>query len=138
MSANFKPLAWKCERDGCFNTKNRLKFEVFYSALPGRISFTDIDAITEYCGNALMLEWKKLPGELPTGQRILFQRITKGRSISAICVAGDAETMTVTHVGRWFDGKWYDWQEETTCGLKIRISNWASWSSSNPRWSAIR
>lgn len=126
-------LRWDCQRDGCFNVKHRLKFGAFAEAMPGKISFTDVDAITEYCGRALMLEWKSAPDALPVGQKIMFQRLTRDMTVSVLCVAGDAETMTATHVAAWWAGNWHAWKPATTADLNTRIKNWFDWSARHSR-----
>jgi metallo-beta-lactamase family protein len=54
----FNPMRWDCAEQGCFNHKKRPKIELFADCLPGRIAFSDIDAIAEINGNLLLLEWK--------------------------------------------------------------------------------
>ena len=72
----YNPLRWNCAERGCFNTLKRPKIEVFAEALPKRMAFSDVDAITEYRGHFLMMEWKSYRGDIPTGQRIMFERLT--------------------------------------------------------------
>lgn len=134
MKVGFNPLHYSCEMQGCFNKKHRLKFEVFFESLPGRISFTDIDGITEVAGNALMIEWKSKPGSLPTGQRIMFERITKGQMISVICVAGDAQNMNATHFAKVFNGKVYPWNNCSIEDVNRTIKNWSIWAKEHPRF----
>jgi len=69
------PMRWDCRTQGCFNLKKRPKIERFADCLPGRIALTDVDGVTELCGNVLYLEWKSHQG-LGDGQRILFERLT--------------------------------------------------------------
>lgn len=133
MSKAFRPLQYDCKQQGCFNEKHRLKFGVFYGSLPGSISFSDVDAITEVAGNALIIEWKAKPGVLPLGQKIMFERLTTGKVISALCVAGDAETMSATHIAKFFDGFMTPWKEATTKELNDTIKRWADWSQCNSR-----
>src|SRR5277367_4050727 len=98
------PLRYNCEKlsgdshySQCFNKKKRPKIEQFSKFLRGSCSFGDVDAITEESGNALILEWKSTPEALSTGQRIMWQRLTVGKRFSVLCLAGDPETMIVTH-----------------------------------------
>lgn len=126
-------MQWNCSNNGCFNQKHRLDFGVFYDSLPGRISFTDIDGIVEVSGYALMLEWKSNPGELKTGQRIMFERITRQEKVSVLCLAGDAETMTVTHCAGYFDGKKViEWEPCDLTKANALIREWVSWAQSQP------
>ena len=99
MSPNDPPhvLHWDCQKHGCFNQKKRLKFRRLSDCLPGRIAFTDIDAITEINGNMLVLEWKDHT-ELTRGQRILFERLTRVCPAAVLVVEGDAEHMIVISV----------------------------------------
>jgi hypothetical protein len=130
----FKPLRWDCDKDGCFNKKHRLDFSAFYTALPNRISFSDVDGIVEIAGNGLMLEWKDRPAALPKGQEIMFKRLSKGAALSVLCLAGDASTMTVTHCGRWFDGNWRPWEVSTTADVNMHIRKWVVWANRHPRF----
>ena len=123
----FNPLRWNCSERGCFNTLKRPKIEFLAEALPGRMAFSDVDAITEYCGNFLMLEWKSHVGPIPTGQRIMFERLTKpGRCTTIFVVVGNAETMEVTNCLVYNSGSASDWQDCTLDGLKQRIREWVS------------
>src|SRR5512132_3856378 len=94
ISANgYNRLRWDCLRRGCFNLKRSPKIEVFAACFPGRIHFGDVDGIVEINGNALLLEWKSEAHELPTGQRMLYERLTQSGLCSAMIIVGDAETM---------------------------------------------
>lgn len=136
MSAanGYNPLRWKCNERGCFNEKQRPKIEVFCEAFPGRVNFSDVDGIVEIAGNALMLEWKCAPMNITTGQRIMFERLTKGQMISVVCVAGDAETMAVSHIGRFFDGKWHGWNVASREEVDVTLARWADWAKKHPRF----
>tara|TARA_R110000868_G_scaffold305823_1_gene566847 strand:- start:412 stop:819 length:408 start_codon:yes stop_codon:yes gene_type:complete len=131
MNAHFRPMQWVCSKDGCFNDKHRLDFSEFYDALPGRISFSDVDAITEVNSHALIMEWKSRLGNLPAGQRIMFERLTKGKTFSVLCVVKDPNTHSVTHVGKFFDGKWHGWFVGTNEDVFNSIKKWAGWAQSN-------
>ena len=128
----FNPLRWKCDDQGCFNQKQRPKIEMFAECLPGKCAFGDVDAITEIGGRGLVLEWKSQRMELPVGQSIMWKRFTKGAIFSAIFIAGDAETMHVTDVGVFYDGKWHGWTASNLANLKQRITDWATWAKANP------
>lgn len=103
-SNGYNPLRWDCATRGCFNLKRRPKIELFADCFPARMSFGDVDAMIEVAGNALVLEWKSHEGDLPAGQRILFERLTRNSPISVMIVVGDAETMTVEGVAFFFEG----------------------------------
>ena len=49
-------MRWDCSASGCFNVKRRPKVEQFADALPGRVSFGDVDGIVEINGWFLMIE----------------------------------------------------------------------------------
>jgi hypothetical protein len=136
MTAHFRPMQWVCAKNGCFNEKHRLNFAEFYDALPGRISFTDIDAITEVSGKALMMEWKSRFGDLPAGQRIMFERLTRGKVFSVLCVVKNADTNAVTHIGKFFDGNWHGWHVASNKDVFDCIKKWASWAQKSPNGGA--
>lgn len=117
-------MRWECPRDGCWKDKNLLKFDVFAGCFPRDINFTDLDGIVELNGNYLVLEWKNSPCTLPTGQRIMFQRMTSTGIISALIVAGNAELMEPTHMQPWWMGKPGKWVACDIHSLRDRICNW--------------
>lgn len=124
----YNPMRWDCKVRGCFNAKQRPKIEQFHDCFPGKISFGDVDAIVEINGYGLMLEWKSAPMAIAGGQRIMHERLTSGRILSVICVAGNAETMEITHKGVFYDGKWHGWEECNFNRLKQSIKRWADWA----------
>lgn len=129
MSGNgFNPMYYNCEKQGCFNQKRRPKIEVFADCFPGKINFGDVDAIVEINGKGLLLEWKNYAGELPTGQSIMYRRLTKGQILSVVCVHGDAETMAIYDVAFVFDGAWQGWQSSNLDDLKDVIRSWVAWA----------
>jgi hypothetical protein len=125
------PLRWDCDTQGCFNQKKRPKIEVFADCLPGRIAFTDIDAITEIGGNLLLLEWKDHT-ELKRGQRILFERLTRVCPAAVLVVEGDAEQMTVISIRTVWRGVVSPPEAATLDGLRQEIHKWAQWAMRNP------
>jgi len=137
MMGGFNPMRWDCKVKGCFNIKQRPKIEQFHDCFPGKISFGDIDAIVEINGCALMLEWKSAPMVIAGGQKIMHERLTAGGSLSVICVAGNAETMQVTHKGVFYNGKWRGWEVCDFYELKDSIKKWSIWAQSqNKKMSA--
>ena len=88
------PLRWDCSRQGCFNLHKRPKIELFADCLPGRLAFSDVDAIAEVNGNFLVLEWKE-HRRVPTGQRLLYERWTAAGPTTVLLIVGDAREMTV-------------------------------------------
>jgi len=124
------PMRWNCEAQGCFNVKKRPKIEVFADCLPGRIAFTDVDAVTEICGNFLYLEWKDHQG-LGVGQRVLFQRVTSMCPATVIIVEGDAEQMTVRSLCTVRAGTVNDAEEADLEDLRNAIRQWSDWALAN-------
>ena len=141
MRVEDNDMKWDCDIHGCFNKTRRLKFKKLSNSVSG---YTDIDGIVETYGNALMIEWKgysktSLPNNsiIPRAQRIMFERITRGRMISVICVAGNAEDMSVKAMCWIVDGKWGRWRFATLDYLNKVIKRWAEWSENNSRrWRA--
>lgn len=124
------PMRYDCGSRGCFNVKRRPKIEEFARCLPGRIAFSDVDAITEVAGHFLLLEWKSYKGELPVGQRIMFERMTSrcnGR-FSVLIVVGDAETMEVESVALIYDGRNRGFEDSSLEDVRARITRWAAWA----------
>jgi len=127
MSNGENPLRWDCEKQGCFNKKKRPKIEVFAECFPRRINFGDVDGIVEIGGRFLMLEWKPGSGKLSTGQRILYERITKHMPCVVLVVAGDPETMRVGEVAVYMNGTFHEWEPCDLAHLKERMKKWVAW-----------
>ena len=131
----YNPLRWDCERQVCFNLKRRPKIEIFADCFPGRISFGDVDGIVEVGGNALLLEWKSEARELPTGQRLLYQRLTRSGPVSVMIVVGDAETMLVDATAIFADGARHPAEGFETADLdlvKHRLMAWSRFAARHP------
>lgn len=132
MSGNgYNPITWDCERQGCFNVVAKPKIEVFAECFPGKIAMTDIDGLVEVGGHFMLLEWKRLDwsGELPTGQRILFERLTRHTGIKVVIVQGDPETMFTSRCLVFEGGFPGAWQEIDLETLKRRMKAWADAAS---------
>jgi hypothetical protein len=125
-------MRWDCEKRGCFNIKMRPKIEVFAECFPGRINFGDIDGIVEIGGNALMLEWKSAPSPLPHGQRIMYAQLTIPGTLIVTCIAGNAETMVVTHRLIVNKGVIGGWKDASLDSVKKFFHRWAVWARKNP------
>ena len=130
-SSGINPMTWDCEQRGCFNKKMRPKIEMFAECLPGRIAFSDVDAIVEIKGNLLVMEWKT-GRHLPRGQALLYQRWTGNSPTVAILVVGDAEHMTVEEIAYIDTGKIGPWVPKDLDGLKNLISDWGRWARMHP------
>lgn len=124
----FNPLRWNCAERGCFNTLKRPKIEFLAEALPRKMAFSDVDAITEYKAHFLMLEWKSYVGNLPVGQRIMFERLTApGRKTVIFIVVGNAETMEVSHLMVYARGQAKQWTACDLEALKQKIREWVKY-----------
>ena len=126
------PLRWDCTKCSCFNIKKRPKIEIFADCLPGKIAFTDVDAIVEIEGNLLLLEWKDHQA-IPTGQRILFERMTLLCPAVVFVVEGDAEHMTVKTISVVWAGKVIPHTPANIETLRMRIKAWANWARHHKR-----
>lgn len=124
-------MHWDCQRQGCFNQKKRLKFSVFKDCLPGRISFADVDGLVEINGNLLLLEWKDHE-QLSTGQRILYQRMTRLCPAGVFLVEGDAEDMSVQSLSTVWAGVIGPREPIDLEGLCGYIRTWADWAKTHP------
>ena len=124
----FNPMRYDCATKGCFNKKMRPKIEVFHDCFPGKISFGDVDAIVEINGRGLLLEWKGAPMSLQWGQHLMHSRLTRGKLLTVICVAGDAETMDITSYASFWDGKWNNWKDGDLEAVKDVIRKWVAWA----------
>jgi hypothetical protein len=132
MSAEgYNPMRWDCGKLGCFNLKCRPKIEVFHDIWPRSISMSDIDAIVELSGRFLMLEWKSTANDIPIGQQIMFIRITRVPDFrfTVFCVAGNAETMAVTHLKVFRAGVEGHWESANMDTLRERMGWWSRWAT---------
>jgi len=128
-----RSMRWDCERQGCFNIKKRLKLQMFDECFPGKIGFGDIDGIVEINGNVLVIEGKGFGAPLPTGQRIMFERMTAAGGVTVFVVELDAETMVVSAVTECHKGKWAKRAEMALEGLRSRVKAWAGMAKANRR-----
>ena len=137
----YNPLRWDCLRRGCFNLKRRPKIEMFAECFPGRINFGDVDGIVEINGNALLLEWKSEAHELPTGQRILYERLTQSGLCSAMIIVGDAETMIAIATSIFDRGIRYPphgYEPADLQLIKHRLAAWSRWAARHPAIGLLR
>jgi hypothetical protein len=132
-SNGFNPMRWKCDERGCFNVKKRPKIEMFCEAFPGKISLSDLDGIVEINGRFLCMEWKEEPKALPVGQRIMFDWwVAKpGRQFTVLCLAGNAETMQITHAMN-FLGSHSVWKPHDFNWAFNFMKRWAAWAQKEP------
>ena len=124
------PMRWDCAKQGCFNRVKRPKIEIFADCLPGRIAFSDVDAIVEINGNLLLLEWKDHQ-EISRGQRILFERMTRLCPATVLVVEGDAETMDVGSIRTIWNGTISIAEPADVELLRRYIRDWADYALAN-------
>ena len=128
MTSGFNPMRWDCDVRGCFNKERRPKIEVFSDCFPGNISFGDVDGIVEINGHGLMLEWKTDTKEPTTGQRIMYERLTKTELITVLLIVGNAKTMEVSHMGNFYKGKQSQLKVADLEAVKNSIRKWVAWA----------
>lgn len=81
------------------------------------------------------LEWKSEARELPTGQRILYERLTLSGLCSAMIIVGDAETMTVAATSifdRGLQYPSYGYEPANLPLVKNRLAAWSRWAAQHP------
>lgn len=131
-------MRWDCRRDGCFNEKMRVKLDKLANCLPRRIAFTDVDGVTEVNGNLLFLEWKGNSTKLPTGQRLLYEKITYLCPAVAFVVEGNAKDMSVRSIRIYRNGHSGSEKDSSFDDLCKRIKEWGKWADKHPAKSKLR
>lgn len=134
MSDNgYNPMRWDCgQADNCWNRIKRPRIEVFAECFPRRISFGDVDgpcartSIVEINSRALIMEWKDSPGDVPTGQDMMYRNLSRLGFFVAAVVAGNPRSMEVTHYGLYIDGEFTGWRPTTLDFLKRLFLRWAA------------
>jgi hypothetical protein len=138
MRDGTNPMRWDCTTRGCFNVLRRPKIERFAACFPGRIAMSGpkatpegryIDATVEVNGHFVFLEMKSHRGELPLGQRLYFERLTRlSTRISVMIICGDAETMQCEALCWIYNGQLTDWQPATLDDVIRLLNSFASWA----------
>ena len=123
-------MRWDCspDRDGCYRRLGQPDLTVLDECFPGRIGMTDVDGLVEINGRFLFIEWKRR-GDVPAGQRIMFERLTRHPEFTILVVLGDPGTMTVERYDVFKDGRRRGWRDCDLCTLKRRVSAWADRAS---------
>lgn len=95
---------------------------------------TDVDATAEINGRFLFMEFKSgLPRDIPTGQRIYFQRLTAlSKRITCFVVCADAATMECRAYLVIYGGRLYPWRIANAEQLKERVRSWVQWARTPP------
>lgn len=119
-------LTWDCDRQGCYHEKMCPKLGVFDECLPPKMGMSDVDGIVEINGRFLLVEWKSFQGDIPAGQRIMFQRLTEiDKAITVLVVVGDPQLMTVQGYRKIWGGEVFPAVLTDLDGLKVKIKAWA-------------
>jgi hypothetical protein len=129
VSDGTNPMRWDCAARGCFNTLRRPKIERFAACFPRRIAMSDIDATVEVNGHFVFLEMKSHQGDIPRGQRLYFERLTRlSDRIVVMILCGDAETMRCEAL-RWIHkGETSDWEPATLDDVVALLDNFSDWA----------
>jgi hypothetical protein len=127
-----RKMQWDCAKAGCFNEEHRLDFSYFKPALPGRISFTDIDGVLEINGYFLFLEMKSHQNDLPRGQQICFEQLTKESDKKVVVfLCGKAKGMRITLMRHLYNGVYSDWEPCDLNGVIQFIEEFCQWAKNN-------
>lgn len=124
-------MEWNCRNDGCHLETCRPPIEQLCKKFPRGITPTDIDYLTEMNGNFLFVEWKPRPLSLKYGQRRALQMLSLLPEFTVLLVAGQANTLGVTHIADIMNGSIGPWKDSTRQDLERRFKEWADWADRN-------
>ena len=127
-------MRWDCrpERDGCYRRLGQPDLTLLDECFPGRIAMTDVDGLVEINGRFLFLEWKR-QGEVPAGQRIMFERLTRRPEFTVLVILGDPASMAAKRYDVFQCGRRRGWRDCDLAELKRHVRAWAERASSAPR-----
>lgn len=88
---------------------------------------TDIDGCVEMNSRFLFLEWKNEThnGMIPTGQRIMFERLSRKDGVSVVALRGDPEIMSINEMQVFHNGRMLPWEKIDLGGVKDKMVKWA-------------
>ena len=123
-------MRWDCspDRDGCYRRLGQPDLTVLDECFPGRIGMTDVDGLVEINGQFLFIEWKRR-GDVPVGQRIMFERLTKHPEFTILVILGDPATMAVERYDVFQGGQRRGWRVCDLPELRRRVHTWAKRAS---------
>ena len=123
-------MRWDCspDKDGCYRRLGQPDLTVLDECFPGRIAMTDVDGLVEINGRFLFIEWKR-GGDVPAGQRIMFERLTRHPEFTILVILGDPRTMEVERYDVFRDGRRKGWRECGLSELKRHVRTWAERAS---------
>ena len=130
-------MRWDCspDRDGCYRERGQPDLTVLDECFPGRIAMTDVDGLVEINGQFLLIEWKRR-GDVPAGQRIMFERMTRHPEFTILVIVGDPATMEVKCYDVCQDGRRKGRRDCDLSELKRRVGAWADRASRTVRVSS--
>ena len=123
-------MRWDCrpDKDGCYRQLGQPDLSVLDECFPGRIAMTDVDGLVEINGHFLFIEWKR-HGDVPAGQRIMFERLTRFPEFTILLILGDPGTMAVERYDTFRGGRRTGWRDCNLSELKRRVRVWADRAS---------
>ena len=123
-------MRWDCspDKDGCYRRLGQPDLTVLDECFPGRIAMTDVDGLVEINGQFLFIEWKRR-GDVPAGQRIMFERLTRYPEFTVLVVLGDPGTMAAERYDVFRRGQRRGWRDCSLPELKRHVRAWADRAS---------
>ena len=132
-------MRWDCspDRDGCYRRLGQPDLTVLDECFPGRIAMTDVDGLVEINGQFLFIEWKRR-GDVPAGQRIMFERLTRHPEFTILVILGDPATMAVERYDVFQGGRRKGWRDCELSELKRHVRAWADRASRSHAAQVVR
>ena len=123
-------MRWDCssDKDGCCRRLGQPDLTALDECLPGRIAMTDVDGLVEINGLFLFIEWKRRR-DVPAGQRIMFERLTKHPEFTILVNLGDPGTMAVERYDVFRARRRRGWRDCDLSQLKRHVRTWADRAS---------
>ena len=123
-------MRWDCspDKDGCYRRLGQPDLTVLDECFPGRIAMTDVDGLVEINGQFLFIEWKRR-GDVPVGQRIMFERLTRHPAFTILVILGDPRTMAVERYDVFQGGRRKGWRDCDLSELKRHVRAWSDRAS---------
>ena len=98
---------------------------VFDDCFPGNMSMGDMDGWIEVNDHYLLLELKSGDAPVPTGQEIMFERLTRRREFTVLVINVDNPGWNIRSVKYYRHGVCHDDDVTTMEQLKDKIARWA-------------
>jgi len=119
-------MRWDCspDKDGCYRDLGQPDLTVLDECFPGRIAMTNVDGLVEINGRFLLIEWKRR-GDVPIGQRIMFERLTRHPEFTILVILGDPRTMVVERYDVFRCGRRRGWRDCDLSEIKRHVRTWA-------------